>query len=133
MKRLVPFVLIMGLLFMIGGCKRNTSNAIMEDTPSNVKYLTKSLQKELVTERVTLIVTPMNKGKAQMVMYNEDKEPYKVECRTYFLGEGGAIIDGPTTWQLIFIPAEGTGMYEVLSTRDAEEIADFYIEVREVP
>lgn len=132
MKRLVPLVVIIGLLFMMGGCTKK-STAIMEDTPSNVKYLTKSLQKKMVTERVNLIVTPMNKGKAQMVMYNEDKQPYKVECRAYFLGESGAIIDGPSTWQMLFVPAEGTGMYEIISMRDAEEIADFYIEVREVP
>lgn len=131
MKRLVPFALILVLIFVVGGCKKN--NAIMEDAPYNVRYLSKPLKSKMVTERVNLIVTPNNKGKAQMVMLNEDKRPYKVECRTNFLGEGGSIIDGPTMWQMVYVPAEGTGVYEVISMRDAEEIADFYIEVREVP
>lgn len=130
MNRLVPFVLIIGLIFMFVGCKKN--NRMMEDAPYNVNYLSKPLKNKVITERVNLIVTPMNKGKAQMVMLNEDKRPYSVECRTNFLGEGGGVIDGPTSWQMVFLPAEGTGIYEVISTRNAEEIADFYIEVREV-
>lgn len=132
MKRLLPILFIVGL-FMAGGCVKNTSKAVMEDTPTNVKYLTEILQKEFITERTTLIATPANKGKAQVVMYNDDDESYKVECRAYFIGAGGAIIDGPTAWQMLYVPAEGTGMYEVLSTKSVEEIVDFYVEVREVP
>lgn len=120
------------LFILLAGCQKQKV-APMNVDPDHVNYLDKAIQKDLTTENASLLPASGNKAKVQVVMRNTDDEPYKVECRTYFIGIYGEVVDGPTAWQLVYIPAQGAGTYSCTSLRDLSHISNYNVEVREVP
>ncbi len=64
------------------------------------------------------------------VIRNRTDHPQQIELRTTYFDEFGVPVEGPTSWQRVYLDAQAVGGYRELSAR-VDGIAHYYIEMRE--
>jgi hypothetical protein len=74
--------------------------------------------------------TPTGTLEVWAVLRNRTDFPLQIEGRTQFFDQDQAPAEGPTAWQRVHLPPQGTGVYREFSTK-IEEIAYYYVEIRE--
>jgi hypothetical protein len=61
---------------------------------------------------------------------NRTQNPLQLECRVQFFGTGKEPVEGPSSWQRVYLPPLGVGNYKE-SSLGSFNLAYYYIEVRE--
>lgn len=74
--------------------------------------------------------TPTNTVEAWAIFRNRTDFPLQLEARVSFFDETQAPLEGPSAWQRVFLPPNGSAEYRESSV-DSTRVAHYRIEVRE--
>ena len=73
--------------------------------------------------------TPTGTMRIYVVMRNRTEYPQQVECRALFFDQDEIPVEGPTSWQRVYLNQNGIGTCNLLSTKI--DTAYYYVEIRE--
>ena len=97
---------------------------------NNVALLDASIAGKLAVERSGARRNPTGTLEAWATLRNRTDFPIQVEGRVQFFDENEAPVEGPTTWQRIYLPPQGISHYKESSYK-VYGISYYFIEIRE--
>jgi hypothetical protein len=86
---------------------------------------------KIAVERTGGRATPTNNLEAWAMLRNRTDHPLQLEGRVTFFDASETPAEGPTGWQRIFLPPQGTATYSGSSSKPLSVVRYYYIEVRE--
>ncbi len=144
MKKAIIAIAVLSLLITIGGCREydvkegsyapvRVRDQNLQGTQirwNNVSILDSSIQNKVFVEATNSRRTPTNTLEVWALFRNRTDYPLQLQCRASFYDATQAPVEGPTAWQRVMLPPNGTGHYKnVFST--IVDVGYYNIEVRE--
>ncbi len=109
---------------------RWNSVAIIDDSLEDWQGKKKGRKGKIAVESTNARRTPTGTVEVWAVFRNRTDYALQIEGRTQFFDREQAPVEGPTTWQRVFLPPNGVATYKEISTK-VMEIGYYYIEIRE--
>lgn len=96
---------------------------------NNVALLDQSIANKIATEATNTRRTATNTVEVWATLRNRTDFSIQLEARTSFYDVNQGPLEGPSSWQRLFLPPNGTVSYSEFSTRT--DVGYYTIEVRE--
>ena len=144
MKKAIIAIAALSLVIVTGGCREydvkegsyapvRVRDQNLQGTQirwNNVSILDRSIQNKVFVEATNSRRTPTNTLEVWALFRNRTDYPLQLQCRASFYDATQAPVEGPTAWQRLMLPPNGTAHYKnVFST--IVDVGFYNIEVRE--
>jgi len=137
-------IIMLSMILIGGGCReydvregsyapvrvRDQNLAGTQIRWNNVSLLDRSIENKVFVEATNSRRTPTNTVEVWALFRNRTDYPLQLQCRASFYDATQAPVEGPTAWQRVFLPPNGTANFSnVFST--VLDVGFYNIEVRE--